>query len=206
MITALRLRRGTLTSTLSLVVALVFAMSCGNCGGSTSSSSGSPNGNLSVKSSPSIIGRATNITLPADICTLVTADEASAAVGVTVTNLAAQGGVAIPGACFYGSQSDSSAGVLLFAQAYPDAATADQTNPEQMAAAFRAIYGINNAKVVTGIGDKAVEYGATGASSGSAGIAIFVFKSNILLFIIMTPTTDSTKVEGLARTAVGRLH
>jgi hypothetical protein len=64
-------------------------------------------------------------------------------------------------------------------------------------------YGIANAKAVSGIGDKAVEYSAT-ASSGN-GIVIFVFKSNVVFMIALTPSTNSTVIEKLATTAVGRL-
>jgi hypothetical protein len=34
---------------------------------------------------------------------------------------------------------------------------------------------------------------------------IFVFKFNVVITIIVTPSTDPTAVESLARTAVGRL-
>jgi hypothetical protein len=34
---------------------------------------------------------------------------------------------------------------------------------------------------------------------------IFVFKSNIVITIAVTPSTDPTAIENLARTAVGRL-
>jgi hypothetical protein len=34
---------------------------------------------------------------------------------------------------------------------------------------------------------------------------IFVFKSNVVITIIITPSTDPTAVESLARTAVNRL-
>ena len=57
-------------------------------------------------------------------------------------------------------------------------------------------------KPVQGIGDKAFEYTATSSSGG--GIAIFVFKANVVLMIALSPTTDSAKVEALARAAVGR--
>jgi hypothetical protein len=130
----------------------------------------------------------------------VTADEASSALGTTVTS---QAGVTIPGACFYGS-SDGSTSVFVFAQSYPDSTTADQVSPDQMALAFKGLYGVANAKSVSGIGTKAFEYAATSAS-GSPGIAIFVFKANVILFIVMNPSTDSKAVETMAKTAVSRL-
>ena len=73
-----------------------------------------------------------------------------------------------------------------------------------IAASLSGQYGVTNAKSVAGIGDKAVEYTATG--SGSTGVAIFVFKSNVVLMIILSPSTDGSKVEQLARTALGNLH
>lgn len=72
-----------------------------------------------------------------------------------------------------------------------------------MAAALNGAYGVANAKVVSGIGTKAVEYSLT--SSGSSGLVIFVFKSNVVMMIAVTPTANSTALEQLAKTAVGRL-
>jgi hypothetical protein len=138
----------------------------------------------------------------ADACTLVTADDASAAVGSPLTNLAAAGGVNIPGACIYGA-SGSSTAVFVFAQVYPDASTANAVEPDKMAAAFGAQFGVSNAKAVNGIGDKAFEYTATGSAGG--GIAIFVFKYNVIMWIIVDPASDPAVIERLARTAVGRL-
>ncbi len=58
-------------------------------------------------------------------------------------------------------------------------------------------------KVVTGIGDKAFEYTASTQQGG--GIAIFVFKANVVIMIVMSPSQDSNAIELVARTAVGRL-
>jgi hypothetical protein len=110
--------------------------------------------------------------------------------------------VSIPGACFYGS-ADGATSVLVFAQVYPDASSAAAVSPETMAAALNGAYGIANAKVVTGIGDKAVEY--TSTSSAGNGAVIFVFKSNVVMFIALTPASGTTALEQLAKTAVGRL-
>ena len=93
--------------------------------------------------------------------------------------------------------------MLIIASVYPDARTADAVDAQQLAAAFGGQYGItgvSNAKVVTGIGDKAVEYTATSASGG--GMGIFVFKANVVMFIIVSPATDSAKLETLARACV----
>ena len=203
--------RTTVKLGLCVVAALLGMAGCGSCGST-------PTANQASHTPGSSGTKTANLTLPADICSLVTADEASAAVGTRVVNLGAQGGVAVPGACFYTNPTPSpnpdgtfpspppSAGLLVFGQAYPDASTADAVQPNQLAAGYASLYGISNAHEVKGIGDKAFEYSATSSQSGSNGIAIIVFKSNVLLFIIMSPSSDSTKIEALASAAVGRLH
>lgn len=117
--------------------------------------------------------------------------------------MAAQGGASIPGACIYAS-SDGSATVFVYAQTYSDTSAADSVQPDQIAAALNGQYGVSNAKPVRGIGDKAFEYTVTSAGS-SGGVAIFVFKSNVVLMFVMTPSTNTTALEQLARTAVSRL-
>jgi hypothetical protein len=119
-----------------------------------------------------------------------------------VTNLSAASGVQVPGACLYGS-SDSATSVVVYAQAYPDASSAQAVSPEQIAAAINSGSGVANAKAVSGIGDKAVEYSMT--TAGGNGSVIFVFKANVVLMIAVTPSVSSTAIEQLARTAVGRL-
>jgi hypothetical protein len=110
----------------------------------------------------------------------------------------------VPGACFYIS-ADGKTSVIVFAQVYSDSTAAQSVSAEQIAAALTgAGSGLTNAKPVTGIGDKAVEYSVS--SSGSSGTVIFVFKSNVLILIAITPAPSSTSViEQLATTAVGRL-
>jgi hypothetical protein len=110
----------------------------------------------------------------------------------------------VSGTCFYAS-GDGSTTVIVIAQAYADAASANAVSPEQLAAALNGAYGIANAKAVSGIGDKAVEYTVTSGASASSGSVIFVFKSNVVIMIAVTPTSSTTVVEQLARTAVGRL-
>jgi hypothetical protein len=136
-------------------------------------------------------------------CSLITADDASSAAGATLTNQAAAA-TAMPGSCFY-MTADGKKGVIVFAQVYTDSNTAQSVSVAQIAAALTgAGNGLGNAKVVTGIGDKAVEYSVS--SSGSTGLVIFVFKSNVLLMIAMLPSPPSPSViEQLATTAVGRL-
>jgi hypothetical protein len=129
------------------------------------------------------------------------ATDASTAAGSTLTN-PGSGGPQIPGACVYTS-SESASSVVVFAQVYPDSTTAQGVSPEQIAAALNGAYGVNNAKPVSGIGDKAVEYTLSGAQNGTV---IFVFKSNVVLMIVMTPApSNPTAIEDLARTAAGRL-
>jgi hypothetical protein len=182
-----------------ILAALVLAAACGpTCGSSTSSSGGSTPA-TSLKATP-VVQQPQHVA-SADACTLVTAEEASAAVGTPVTSLAGAG-VQIPGACIYGASGSSSA-VFIFAQVYPDSAAANAVQPDQMAAAFASQFGVSNAKTVNGIGDKAFEYTATGSAGG--GIAIFVFKYNVIMWIIVDPASDPSVIERLARTAVSRL-
>ncbi len=178
-----------LTRTPVLLAAILLAAACGSPGGTSSSGSTPTPTNQKVAS--------------VDACTLVTASEASAAVGTPVINLMAEGGgVQIPGACIYGA-SGSSSSVFVYAQVYPDTTTADAVQPDQIAAILAGQLGVTNAHSVNGIGDKAFEYSATGSAGG--GIAIFVFKANVVMMIAVDPTTSSSAIEQLARTALGRL-
>jgi hypothetical protein len=175
------------------IALLAVVAACGSSN-SPSASSGSP----SAETSPSA-KLITNV----DACTLVTASDASSAAGATVTNLAGAGAAQVPGACFYAS-SDGAASVVVFAQTYPDTASAEAVSPQQIAAAINVgAAGSANAKAVNGIGDKAVEYST--AMAGGNGIVIFVFKSNVVLMIAVTPAVSSSAIEQLAKTAVGRL-
>jgi len=181
--------------TLALATVALLAVACGSSSSSsTSGSSPAPSPSPSPSKAPQIAS--------VDACSLVSASEASAAIGTTVSSFA---GLAIPGACIYVS-SDGQSAVFVYAQVYPDTSTADQITPDQLAAIMQGQYGISNAKVVEGIGDKAVEYTTKAQTSGSDGIAIFVFKANVILFIILSPSTNSGAVESLAKTAVSRLH
>jgi hypothetical protein len=165
------------------------------CGGPASSSTSSHSPSPSPSPSPTLI-------TAVQACSLVTADDASSATGKTLTNLGA-GGSAVPGACFYAS-ADGKTSVIVFAQVYPDSTAAQSVSAQQIAAALTgAGSGLVNAKVVTGIGDKAVEY--TVNETGSNGIVIFVFKTNVLIMIVISPSPGSTVIEQLATTAVGRL-
>jgi hypothetical protein len=164
------------------------------CGSSNSPSASSSSASHSP--SPSSLKLISNV----DACKLVTSADASTATGATVASLS--GGAQIPGVCLYGS-SDGTTSVIVFAQAYPDSATANAISPEQIAAAINGGVGVTNAKAVSGIGDKAVEYSTT--TPGTNGIVIFAFKSNVVVVIMVTPAIDPTKIEQLARTAVGKL-
>jgi hypothetical protein len=155
-----------------------------------------------VVQSPSPTPKAKTIS-NVDACKLVTADNASTATGVTVSNLGA--GAPGTGACIYGS-ADGTTTVFVIAEAYADASSANAVSPDQLAAALNGAYGIANAKTVSGIGDKAIEYTTTSAASGTTGAVIFVFKSNVVIVIAISPLTDTKKLEDLARTAIGNLH
>jgi hypothetical protein len=134
----------------------------------------------------------------------VTISEASTAAGAALTNLTANLPQAIPGFCFYGQQNGS-AGVIVYAQVYPDSATANQVTAAQFSAALQAQIGTGatSAKEVSGIGDKAYEFTSNG--NAGAGIAIIVIKSNVIFMIAVDPTSSPGTVEGLAKTAVSRL-
>lgn len=166
----------------------------GGCGSPNSSSAqGSP----SPSPSPS---KATTIAA-VDACSLVSADEASSVAKTTVTSQVVNSGI-----CIYG-KSDGTASVLILAQAYPDATAAAAVSPEQLAASMNGAYGISNAKPLSGVGDKAVEY--TSSSPQGAGIVIFAFKANVVVMLAVVPVadpSDSTSIEKLAATAVGRIH
>ncbi|HEX2681811.1 MAG TPA: hypothetical protein VHQ03_11020, partial [Candidatus Dormibacteraeota bacterium] len=183
-----------LARVLAFVTVAMLAVACGSSSSSTASNS--------PKASPTPSPTKAQQIASVDACSLVSASEASTAIGTTVQGF---GGVVIPGACVYVSQDGKSA-VFIYAQVYSDTTSADAITPDQLAAIMQGQYGISQAKVVEGIGDKAVEYTTTAASSGSSGIAIFVFKANVVLFIILSPSTNSAAVEALAKTAVGRLH
>ena len=107
----------------------------------------------------------------------------------------------VPGACFY-SSTDGKTTVLVFAQIYPDSTTADAVKPDQIAAAINSGHALANATPYTVAGNKAIEYTLTGASTG---YVIFVFKSNVIIMIAVTPSATSSPVEQLATIAVGNL-
>lgn len=189
-----RSRKATLSTVVSRIwrqgavaVAVLAASACGGSAGGSSSSGASP--------SPSLIASV-------DACSLVTASEASSAAGTTLTNMV---GVTVPGACFYGQQGGS-AGVFVYAQAYPDSAAANAVTAQQMSAALgmQVGAGATSGKQVSGIGDKAYEFTANGTAG--AGNAIIVFKTNVVIMILVDPSTSSQNIEQLAKTAVGRLH
>jgi hypothetical protein len=176
-------------------IALVAAagLLIGACGSSNSPSASSSGERPSPSSQAKLISNV-------DACKLVTSADASTATGATVASLSSA--AQVPGICLYGS-SDGATSVIVFAQAYPDSATANAVSPEQIAAAINGGAGVTNAKAVSGIGDKAVEYATT--TPGANGIVIFAFKSNVVVVIMVTPAIDPTKIEQLARTAVGKL-
>ena len=180
-----------------LAIRVVFAavaaiLLLAGCGGSGTSSSSSQSPTPSPSPSPSKVPGYTAL----DACKLVTQDDASTALGPPVQNMGSAG------ACIYG-KSDGSATLFVIGTVFADATAAQAANPDQIAASLNGAYAIANAHAVTGIGDKAVEYSVSG--SGTNGLVIFVFKSNAVILIMLTPTTDSNKIETLARGAVNHL-
>ena len=166
----------------------------GACGSTNTPSASSSSGSHSPSPSSTLISKV-------DACTLVSAADASTAAGTTVVSFGGAGATPT-GACIYAS-SDGTASVIVFAQAYPDTTTAQAVSPEQIAASINNGAGVANAKAVSGIGDKAVEYSTTAA--GGNGSVIFVFKSNVVMMIAVTPAPSSSALEQLARNAVGKL-
>jgi len=178
--------------------ALAAVLLAAACSAPSSTASSSPTPSPSPSPSPQLFASV-------DVCSLVTVTEASAAAGLTLADLAASG-LTIPGACIYGDTAGTtSTFVFVFAKVFPDATTADAVDPNQVAAVLAGQLSISgsNAHVVTGIGDKAVEYNTTGADG--SGVVLFVFKANVVMMIAINPTTNAAAVEQLARTAVSRL-
>ncbi len=179
---------------LVLGIATLALMACG--------SSSTANGTNGSSPSPTAKPSETHIA-SVDACKLVTQSEASAAAGKTLVNLQTIGGPAIPGACFYGAQN-SSTGVFIYAQVYPDSATADAVTAQEFQTALAAQLGkgATSGKEVGGIGDKAFEF--TGEGNGGNGVAIIVFKANVVFIVALDPG-GATATENLAKTAAGRL-
>jgi hypothetical protein len=180
-----------------LAAVVLAGLLVGACGSSSSSTSSEK----SPTPSPSKAATIASV----DACKLVTESDASAIVGGTaVTNLGTSGGAAIPGACVYGSSdSNKPATVFVFGQAFADATAAGSSSPEQIAAAMNAGLSVSNAKPVSGIGDKAIEYTAAGGQGN--GLVIVVFKANVVFIIYVMPSPDPKALETLAATATTRL-
>ena len=179
-----------------MLAAVVLAgLLVGACGGSSNSSSTS-----SEKSPTPSPSKAATYTV--DACKLVTVTDAAAIAGTSVTSQGAS--AANAPICLYGSSdTNKPASVLVYAQAFADATAAGSTSPEQIAAAMNSGFGISNAKPISGIGDKAIEYNTTGGAGN--GLVIVVFKANVVFFIYVMPSPDPKALETLAGTAVTRL-
>lgn len=106
--------------------------------------------------------------------------------------------------CTYAS-ADGTQSLLVFGEVLPDASAAAQVQPDQLAQQYNAAYGITNAKTLSGVGDKAVEYSLN--SGAQTGTIIFIFKSNVVLMLILQPTpSDTSGLEKLAKAAADNLH
>ena len=158
-----------------------------------------------VGASPSAVAKAPARIAPVNPCTLVTASEASKVAGRTLVNSVTLGASPIAGGCFYSAHGTTSA-VIVYMQVYPDSATAGAVTVEQFEAVMAVRLGATTGDPtrVDGIGDKAFEFTAKGGYGSAMGIV--VFRSNVVFVVVVAPTTDASTVQGLARTAVGRLH
>jgi len=160
--------------------------------------------NIRTASSPSPGGGQARIAR-VDPCTLVAAAEASKAAGRTLVNNVSLGAAPVAGGCFY-SAKGTSAGVYVYTQVYPDSATAHAVTVDQLESVMSGRLGSSTGEAVqiAGIGDRAFEFTAKGGAG--TGMAIVVYRSNVVFIVAVAPTTDESTVQGLARTAVSRLH
>jgi hypothetical protein len=184
-----------LTGVVALVV--LAGLMVGACGGSTSSPAAATKASPSPSPSPTKIAAV-------DSCTLVSVDDAKSLTGnQTVANMSS---AQVPGMCVYVS-SDQATSVLIFSQLFPDSTSAQAVSADQIAASVNSSGGgVANAKVVNGIGDKAVEYTFNAGSQGN-GVMIFVFKANVVFLIAVAPApTDMGKLETLAKKVADGLH
>jgi hypothetical protein len=175
-------------------VVVLSAIALAACGGSSNNSSTS--GSTSPSVSPSSSSGPHIATI--DACSVVTADLAKQDLGVDFQGSGAST------VCTYAS-ADGTKSLLVFGEVLPDASAAAQVQPEQLAQQFNSAFGVTNAKTLSGIGDKAVEYSLT--SGGQSGTIIFIFKSNVVLMLILEPTpNDTSGFEKLAKAAADNLH
>lgn len=106
--------------------------------------------------------------------------------------------------CTY-ANSDGTKQLLVFGEVLPDASTAQQIQPDQLASSFNTGYGLTGAHQLNGIGDKAVEASVT--AGAQTGTIIFIFKSNVVMMLILEPApADTTGFEKLAKDAADNLH
>lgn len=177
---------------LALAAVEILAGSCG-------SSSNTPQAPVAQKTqSPSSSSTSEIHISSIDACGLATADALTKVLGAGYQSSGASG------MCTY-TAANGNTSLLLFGEVLPDKTAADAVQPQQLAASFNPAYGITNAKTLSNIGDKAVEY--TISSSGQTGTVIFAFKANVVLMMILVPApSDTTNVESLAKGAVDAMH
>lgn len=140
-----------------------------------------------------------------DPCSLVTANEASAAAGKTLVNDVSIGAARITGGCFYGARGTST-GVYVYMQVFPNAAIANGVTVKQFQTVMSGQLGnaTGDARELGGFGDRAYEFTAKG--NAGTGIAIVVFKGNVVFLVALEPSSSSSPVQGLARMAASRVR
>lgn len=183
----------TLRSALALAAVTVLA----GCGGSSTSSNSSSSATPTPTPSPAQSSASVSPT-PVDACSIVMASDVAASLGAGFTST----GAAIPGTCFYTS-ADGTVRVIVYAQVYANAASANAVSAQQLAASLN-LSGLGSAKALTGIGANAVEY--SGGSASGNSIVIFLIKNNVTLLIDVMPASSASAVEQLATAAAGHLH
>ncbi len=140
-----------------------------------------------------------------DPCALVSASDASKAAGKTLVNNVSLGAAPVAGGCFYTARG-TSAGVYVYTQVYPDAATADAVTVDQLESVMSGRLGSStgDATQIAGIGDKAFEFTAKGPAGN--GMALVVYRSNVVFIVAVAPMTEESALQTLAKTATARLH
>jgi hypothetical protein len=162
------------------------------CGGSTGSISTPPTSTHAAAPGDAAPGAATPTSPPAgnptaaDPCSLITTQEASAALGV-----AAGTGSGYAGQCAYATTSGS---VTIVATQYPDDSTATSSYNATSTAAKAGLTGF---QIVSGMGDHAFLTGT--------GLVEFSKGSTVVIIQVLGPTPSTDAMTTLGQAAAGRI-